>query len=91
MFSNILAAFDGDSTTVTFDELLCNEESNSCPNRGTSRKERIAHPRQSFWRDPFAVIPYAKDNTLRLCFRISYFNVDGSSCRKGVNGIGEEI
>ena len=45
MFHYVFAAFDRNSTTVTFNKLFCNEESNACPNRCTSRKERIEHLR----------------------------------------------
>ena len=45
MLPYVFAAFDGDSTTMSFDELFCNEESDACPNHCASRKERIEHPR----------------------------------------------
>ena len=45
MFPYVFAAFDDDSTTMCFDELFRNEESDARPNRCTSRKERIEYPR----------------------------------------------
>lgn len=45
MSPRVLAAFDGNSATVPFDELFGNEKPNACPNHRASGKERIEHPR----------------------------------------------
>jgi hypothetical protein len=89
MFPWVFAAFNRDPSTMSFDKLFCNEQSNARPNRCPSRKERIEHRRQSFWTDPLAVIPDAEENTSRLCLTVSYVDVDNPSARKGVDGIGK--
>jgi hypothetical protein len=67
---NALPAFDLDPTSVAFNKLLCDEQTDACAHGAARGEEGFKHPWQISLRDPDAVIVNGQDDAIW-----------GSSCR----------